>query len=429
MSPAAARFASVASVRPRPARAGSITIPSQTLSQAQARRIALAAQGFLDPSHSPPTMRTFGRTLTRTGVLQVDSVNVLQRAHFMPLYSRMGPYDVDLVRRAAQGRSRRIVEYWAHVQAFMPVDLWPVMRHRMTRYRDGRHKWWGTVVTDELVESLLAEIADRGASTARDLDDGLPRQKENWGWNWSTTRRALDYMYMVGDVAIAGRNSQFEIRYDLPERVIPRPHLEAPTPTEAEANLELIRRAARSHGVATARDLADYYRMRLQPKAGMHATQDAIDTLVEEGELVPVSVEGVKRQSYLHRDARIPRRVRARTLLSPFDPVVWERERTESLFDFFYRIEIYTPVEKRIHGYYVLPFLLGDQIVGRVDLKADRKTGLLLVKAAYAEPCAPDETAEELAGELQRLAGWLGLHTVVVERRGDLAPALAALVA
>jgi uncharacterized protein YcaQ len=373
-------------------------------------------------------MRTFARKLTRTGVLQVDSVNVLQRAHFMPLYSRMGPYDVDLVRRASEGRSRRIVEYWAHVQAFMPVELWPVMRHRMNRYRDGRHKWWGTVVTEELIESLLAEISDRGASTARDLDDGLPRQKENWGWNWSTTRRALDYMYMVGDVAIAGRNSQFEIRYDLPERVIPRVHLEAPTPSEEEANLELVRRAARSHGVATARDLADYYRMRLQPKAGMHGTQDAIDTLVEHGELVPVRIDGVKRAAYLHREARIPRRIDARALLSPFDPVVWERERTESLFDFFYRIEIYTPVEKRIHGYYVLPFLLGERIVGRVDLKADRKTGLLLVKAAHAEPGAPDETAEELAVELQRLAGWLGLHAVVVERRGDLAPALAALV-
>jgi uncharacterized protein YcaQ len=374
-------------------------------------------------------MRTFARTLNRTGVLQVDSVNVLQRAHFMPLYSRMGPYDVDLVRRASEGRSRRIVEYWAHVQAFMPVELWPVMRHRMARYRDGRHKWWGTVVTEDLIADLLAEISDRGASTARDLDDGLPREKENWGWNWSTTRRALDYMYMVGDVAIAGRNSQFEIRYDLPERVIPRALLEAPTPTEAEANLELVRRAARSHGVATARDLADYYRMRLQPKAGLHAAQDAIETLVADGELVPVAVEGVKRTAYLHRDARIPRRVGARALLSPFDPLVWERERTESLFDFFYRIEIYTPVEKRIHGYYVLPFLLGERIVGRVDLKADRRAGLLLVKAAYAEPGAPDETAEELATELHRLAGWLGLHTVVVEPRGDLAPAVAALVA
>jgi uncharacterized protein YcaQ len=411
-----ARFASVRS----PSRAGS----TASLSQPQARRVALAAQGFLDPPHSPPTMRTLARTLTRTGVLQVDSVNVLQRAHYMPLYSRMGPYDVDLVRRASESRPRRMVEYWAHVQAFMPVDLWPLMRHRMASYRDGRHKWWGTAVTDELVASLLAEIADRGPSTARDLDDGLPRKKVHWGWNWSTTRRALDYMFMVGDVAIAGRNSQFEIRYDLPERVIPRDYLEAPTPTQDEATRELISRAARSHGVATARDLADYYRMRLQPKAGMRAAQDAIDELVDAGELVPVTVEGVTRPAYLHRDARIPRRIGARALLSPFDPVVWERERTESLFDFFYRIEIYTPVEKRIHGYYVLPFLLGERIVGRVDLKADRKTGLLLVKAAYAEPGAPPETAEALAAELVRLAGWLGLHTVAVEPRGDLAAAL-----
>ena len=401
----------------------------RSLSQAQARRIALAAQGFLDPPHEQPTMRTLARTLGRTGVLQVDSVNVLQRAHYMPLYSRMGPYDVDLVRRASETRPRRMVEYWAHVQAYMPVDLWPVMRHRMARYRDGRHKWWGSVVTDELTESLLLEISDRGASTARDLDDGLPRKKEHWGWNWSNTRRALDYLFMVGDVAIAGRTSQFEVRYDLPERVIPAEYLEAPTPTEHDAAKELVRRAARSHGVATVRDLADYYRMRSMPGQNQSGTAPIVAELVEEGELIPVTVEGVRRPSYLHRDARIPRRIRARALLSPFDPVVWERERTEALFDFHYRIEIYTPAEKRIHGYYVLPFLLGDAIVARVDLKADRRVGLLVVKGTYAEPCAPLDTAAELAAELERLAGWLGLHTVVVEPRGDLAPALSTAVA
>jgi uncharacterized protein len=401
----------------------------RSLSQAQARRVALAAQGFLDPPHEQPTIRTLARTLGRTGVLQVDSVNVLQRAHFMPLYSRMGPYDVDLVRRASETRPRRMVEYWAHVQAYMPVDLWPVMRHRMARYRDGKHKWWGSVITDELTDGLLLEISDRGASTARDLDDGLPRKKEHWGWNWSTTRRALDYMFMVGDVAIAGRNSQFEIRYDLPERVIPAQHLEAPTPTEHDAVKELVRRAARSHGVGTLRDLADYYRLRSVPGQSQTGAAPVVAELVEEGELLPVTIEGVRRPAYLHRDARLPRRIGARALLSPFDPVVWERERTEALFDFHYRIEIYTPVEKRVHGYYVLPFLLGDRIVGRVDLKADRKTGLLMVRAAYAEPGAPDETAEELAAELGRLAGWLGLHTVVVEPRGDLAPALSGAVA
>ncbi len=401
----------------------------RSLSRAQARRIALAAQGFLDPPHEQPTMRTLSRTLGRTGVLQVDSVNVLQRAHFMPLYSRMGPYDVDLVRRASETTPRRMVEYWAHVQAYMPVDLWPVMRHRMARYRDGKHKWWGSVVTDELTESLLLEISDRGASTARDLDDGLPRKKEHWGWNWSNTRRALDYLFMVGDVAIAGRNSQFEVRYDLPERVIPAEHLRAPTPTEHDAVKVLIRRAARSHGVGTVRDLADYYRLRSVPGRSQTGAAPVVAELVEEGELIPVTIEGVRRPAYLHRDARLPRRIAARALLSPFDPVVWERERTEALFDFHYRIEIYTPVEKRVHGYYVLPFLLGDRIVGRVDLKADRKTGLLLVRSAYAEPGAPPETAEELAAELERLAGWLGLHAVVVEPRGDLAPALSSAVA
>jgi uncharacterized protein len=399
----------------------------QSLSRAQARRIALAAQGFLDRRHATPTMRTFARTLERTGVLQVDSVNVLQRAHYMPLYSRMGPYDPTLLDRAQQSNGRgprRVVEYWAHVQALMPVELWPVMRHRMESYRTQRHKWWGTEVTPELTGRLLEEIAEMGAATARDLDDGLPRSKEHWGWNWSSTRRALDYLFMIGEVAVEGRNSQFEIRYDLPERVIPPEILGAPTPPLDEANRELVRRAARSHGVATARCLADYYRMRLQPGSGQVAARQAIDELVEEGELIPVTVEGWNRPAYLHRDARRPRKVAARALLSPFDPVVWERERTERLFDFHYRIEIYVPAPKRVHGYYVLPFLLRDRIVARVDLKADRPGGRLVVKAAHAERDAPDDTAEELGAELRDLAGWLGLSGITVEPQGDLARAL-----
>ena len=392
------------------------------LSTAQARRIALAAQGFLDPRHAAPTMRTFQRTLDRTGVLQVDSVNVLQRAHFMPLFSRMGPYDPDLLRRAAERRPRRVVEYWAHVQAFMPVDLWPVMQHRMTEYRASRGKWGVIEENPELETSLLAEVRERGASTARDLDDGLPRRKDHWGWNWSNTRKVLDFLYLVGDLAIAGRTSQFEVLYDLPERVLPADVLARPTPSLAEANRELVRRAARSHGVATARCLADSYRMP------QRHVLPAVAELVEEGELVPVTVEGWRRPAWLHREARLPRRVRARALLSPFDPVVWERERAERLFGFHYRIEIYVPPEQRVHGYYVLPFLLGDRIVARVDLKADRVAGRLLVKAAYAEAGAPEETAEELAEELRDLAGWLGLSAVGVEPRGDLAPALAPLV-
>ena len=394
----------------------------QSLSLTQARRCALAAQGFADRPHEVPTMRTFQRTLERTGVLQVDSVNVLQRAHYMPLYSRMGPYDVDLLRRASETRPRRIVEYWAHVQAFMPVELWPLMQHRMEHYRARRGKWSIVEAEPGLEESLLTEIRDRGASTARELDAGLPRSKEHWGWNWSNARRVLDWLYTAGELAIAGRNGQFEIRYDLPERVIPPSVLALPTPTPEEAHVELVRRAARSHGVATVQDLRDYYRMSVAD------TARAVATLVEAGELEQVSVEGWRRPAYLHRDARLPRRIAARALLSPFDPVVWERARTEALFDFFYRIEIYVPADKRVHGYYVLPFLLGDRLVARVDLKADRRGGRLVVKAAYAEPLAPPETAAELAAELDRLAGWLGLDAIAVEPRGDLGGPLAAAV-
>jgi uncharacterized protein YcaQ len=393
----------------------------QSLSSAQARRIALAAQGFLDPRHTRPTMRTFQRTLARTGVLQVDSVNVLQRAHYMPLFSRMGPYDTELLRRAAEAHPRRVVEYWAHVQAFMPVELWPVMQHRMASYRADRGKWWKQV-SDDLMERLLAEVSVRGPSTARQLDDGEPRGRKHWGWNWSEARKGLDLLYMVGDLAIAGRTSQFEPIYDLPEHVIPAEVLARPTPTQEEADVELVRRAAASHGVASVRCLADYFRMR------QDSARNAVEVLVEAGELQPVSVEGWTRPAYLHSEARLPRRVDARALLSPFDPVVWERERTERLFDFHYRIEIYTPAAKRVHGYYVLPFLLRDRIVARVDLKADRKAlggaGRLVAKAAYAEPGAPPDTAEELSAELRSLAEWLSLADVSVEPRGDLAAAL-----
>ncbi len=390
-----------------------------SLSRAQARRVALAAQGFLDRPHAPPTMRTLARTVERTGVLQVDSVNVLQRAHFMPLYSRMGPYDPDLLSRAASGRrQRRLVEYWAHVQALMPVELWPAMAHRRELYRARRGKWSFVAEDDELERRLLDLLADLGPATSRDADahvgDGLPRSREHWGWNWSRTRRMLDYLYTVGDVAVAGRTSQFEVRYDLPERVLPDAVLDAPDLTVDEQHLALVRRAAASHGVATLRCLADYYRMAVDDVRG------AVAVLVDSGELEPVSVEGWSRPAYLHRDARRPRAVAARALLSPFDPLVWERERTEWLFDFHYRIEIYTPAEKRVHGYYVLPFLLRDELVGRVDLKADRATGRLLVRAAYAEDGAPSDTAAELAAELRRLAGWLGLDEVVAEGRGDL---------
>ncbi|WP_210650458.1 winged helix-turn-helix domain-containing protein [Nocardioides sp. SYSU D00065] len=400
----------------------------ESLTRLQARRIALAAQGFTDRPHAVPSMRTFERTLSRTGVLQVDSVNVLQRAHYMPLYSRMGPYDVDLLRRASERRPRRVVEYWAHVQALMPVELWPLMRHRMETYRSERGKWGFTADAD-LERRVLAAVRERGPVTARDLEEEFstgPRTREHWGWNWSEARKVLDYLFLVGDVAIAGRTSQFEVRYDLAERVLPPAVLAAPTPTPQDAVTELVRRAARSHGVASGACLADYYRLRLQPAPGRPSVKVAIEQLVESGELLPVRVQGWNRQAYLHRDARLPRRVAARTLLSPFDPVVWERARAEALFDFFYRIEIYVPAAKRQHGYYVLPFLLGDRLVARVDLKADRAGRVLVVPAAFAEPGAPSETAEELAAELRRLAGWLGLDDVAVGHRGDLSRALGA---
>jgi uncharacterized protein YcaQ len=396
--------------------------PPGHLSRHQARRIALAAQGFLDRPHARPTAATLARTVRRTGVLQVDSVNVLQRAHHLPVYSRSGPYDIALLERAAGRRPRRLVEYWAHVQALMPVELWPVMRHRMEDYRARRGKWWAEV-PDETAAALLGEVGARGPSTARELDDGAPRSRQHWGWNWSAARKGLDYLYMVGDLAIAGRTPSFEPVYDLPERVLPAEVLAAPVPTRAEASRELVRRAARSHGVASAACLRDYYRMSAADTAA------AVADLVEEGELLPVSVEGWRRAAYLHRDARLPRRVGARTLLSPFDPVVWERRRTEALFDFRYRIEIYVPAAQRRHGYYVLPFLLGDRLVARVDLKADRRAAVLAVPSAYAEPDAPAELAAELAAELRRLAGWLDLGGVVVGGRGDLAGPLGAELA
>jgi uncharacterized protein YcaQ len=292
------------------------------------------------------------------------------------------------------------------------------MQHRMARYRSNPR--WGDWQRSnpELVDRILGEVRERGASTARELDDGAPRSRHNWGWNWSESRKALDYLFLVGDLAIASRNSAFECVYDVPERVLPAPVLATPTPEPAEAHRELVRRAAVSHGIATEQCLRDYFRMEVAE------VRPAIRSLVDDGELVPATIEGWKRPAYLHRDAALPRRVAARALLSPFDPVVWERERTERLFGFRYRIEIYVPAPKREYGYYVLPFLLGDRIVGRVDLKADRKAGRLVVQASYAEEHAPAETAYELAEELRDLARWLELDEIVVLPRGDLAEPL-----
>ncbi|WP_132187118.1 MULTISPECIES: winged helix-turn-helix domain-containing protein [Kribbella] len=394
---------------------------SQVLSVAQARRIGLAAQGFSDPRpKGVPDMRALSRVLSRIGLIQIDSVNVLSRTQYLPLYSRLGPYPRDLLDRAAGKAPRRLVEYWAHEASLIPVETHPLMRWRMARAAS--EAWGGprSIATQrpDLVKQVLGDVRDHGPLTARQIDDDVERERNNWGWNWSDVKQALEFLFFAGEITVARRNQQFERLYDIPERVLPSAVLATPTPTLEEAHRGLVSIAARAHGVATAQCLKDYFRTAPAP------TAQAIRELVEEGELLPVTINGWKRTAYLHRDARLPRRVNARALVSPFDSLVFERTRTEVLFDFHYRIEIYVPAEKRIHGYYVLPFLLGDRLVGRVDLKADRTAGVLLVQAAHSEPGAPPETVEELAAELVQLAGWLGLDQVRVAGGGDLSPAL-----
>jgi uncharacterized protein len=394
------------------------------LTRLQARRIALGAQGFTDRRPVTPSARALRRVVDRLALFQIDSVNVVARAHYVPLYSRIGPYPPALLDRAYGRAPRRMFEYWAHEASLVRVDLQPALRFRM----DVPDEAWGgmkRVARDhpEVVEWVLDEVRERGPLTAREIElDVPPPRRDDWGWNWSLVKVALEWLFYTGAVTSARRNSAFERVYDLPERVLPPAVLAAPTPDPAEAHRALVRVAARAHGVGTEQCLRDYFRLRpARAKA-------AIADLVDDGELRPVTVDGWKRPAYLHRDARLPQRVRARALLSPFDPLIFERWRTEALFGFRYRIEIYVPKDKRVHGYYVLPFLLGDRLVARVDLKADRQRGRLIVKAAHAEPDAPIETAAELAAELAVFAGWLGLGAVEVAPVGDLAPALTAAV-
>ena len=393
----------------------------ETLTVPQARRIALAAQGFADRRPTGrPDARALERVLRRVGLLQINSVNVVSRAHYLPLFSRLGPYPTSVLDRALGTAPRRLFEYWAHVASLVPVATQPALRFRMARAAD---QAWGSMrriseEKPEFVGWVLEEVAAKGPLTAREIEHDVPRRRDHWGWNWSDVKIALEWLFYTGQVTSARRNGAFERVYDLPERVLPPTVVETPTPSDEDAHRELVRIAARAHGVATLPCLSDYFRLSSRETAA------AVASLVEDGDLAPVRVEGWNRPAYLDTQARLPRRVDARALVGPFDSLVFERTRAERLFGFRYRIEIYVPAPRRVHGYYVLPFLLGDRLVARVDLKADRAAGVLRVQSAFAEDHAPGETAQELAAELTSMAEWLGLSGVDVVERGDLARAL-----
>lgn len=396
----------------------------EVLSTALARRIALAAQGFGAPrAKGALDRRHLSRLLSRTGLLQIDSVSAVVRAHYMPLYSRLGPYPLSLLDDAARPRRRMLFEYWAHEASFLPLETWPLLRWRMERAARGEDMYRGLAKFGreraDFIEEIYREVEANGPLAASDMEGH--KGSGGW-WGWSDAKAAFEWLFWAGRITTAHRRG-FERVYDLPDRVLPRSILDMPVPATEDAQRELLRISARAHGIATAACLRDYFRLSAAE------TAPRIAELVEEGDLLPVRVEGWSRQAYLHRDARLPRRIEARTLLAPFDPLVFERARTESLFGFRYRIEIYTPAEKRQYGYYVLPFLLGERIVARVDLRADRPAGVLRVHAAYAEPGAPPETAAALFAELEQMRGWLELDRIEVTPAGDLGPALAAIPA
>lgn len=403
---------------------------TQTLTALAARRIALTAQGFAHRRpNTPPNAKQIRQLIDRLGVLQLDSVNVFARAHYMPVFSRLGPYDrtvLDRLTAHTAGRvNRRFVEYWAHEASLIPIESHPLFRWRMESAIEDA---WGRMARmakeqPELIEETLQLVADEGPIRASAT--GIPRPEPQPGqmWNWHDGKVALEYLFWAGRIT-AARRVNFERWYDIPERVLPPDVLAAPIPSREDAQRQLTRIAAAALGVATEPDLGDYFRL---PRADSKAR---VAELVQTGELTPVEVRGWGAPAYLWFAARRPRRIEGRALLSPFDPLIWFRPRAERLFGFRYRIEIYTPAEKRIHGYYVLPFLLGDDLVARVDLKSDRQRGVLLVQGAFAEPgVSVEHVAGELATELHQVAAWQNLnHGVEARPNGDLAPALRAAV-
>ncbi|WP_425454763.1 winged helix-turn-helix domain-containing protein [Frondihabitans australicus] len=387
------------------------------VSPAQARRIALAAQGF---GGVPPTVvgtRQLNLAIDRLGIVQIDSVNVFERSHYLPLYARLGAYDRTLLDRLTFAAKGRYTEYWAHEAAFLPVAAWPLWRWKMREYRDGYDRddssW--AAANQPMLQWLLDELRTSGPLPASAIEHDSNVRRGPW-WGWSDVKRGLEVLFRTGDVVSAGR-TRFERTYALPEQVLPGEILDAEV-SKADAHRALVEHATRAHGIGTVSDIADYFRLKVAD------TTTALRELDDEGVVQRVEVPGWKRPTFVHRDARLPRRIEADALLSPFDPVVWERPRAERLFGFHYRIEIYTPQPKRVFGYYVLPVLQDDALVGRVDLKSDRQSGVLRVQAAWHEAGQTVEV-ERLAGLLRRTAQWQGLGDVEVTGRGDLAPALA----
>jgi uncharacterized protein YcaQ len=398
-----------------------------SLSLDRARRIALAAQGFTDPKPAGPvTRRHLRRLFDRVGLIQIDSVNVLQRSHYLPPFARLGAYRPELLDDMAY-RHRELFEYWGHEASLIPVRLYPLFRWHMARASQGDA--WGRMTRmirerPDYVQRVLGDVRANGPIGISELHDPGERAGDTWGWNWKDGKVAMEYLFWAGEVAAATR-VRFERRYDVPERVIPSQYLNAPEPTIEDAHRQLLEIGAKSLGVGTVADIADYFRIRV-PEA-----RPRILELEEEGMLRRVQVEGWKQPAFLHRDVTTPRSVRAAALLSPFDSLVWFRDRMLRMFGMHYRIGIYTPAHLRTHGYYVLPFLLNEHLVARVDLKADRKQGVLLVQEAHLEDARePADVSPALAVELRRMSDWLGLGGAVkVARRGPLARDLAAALA